>query len=816
MNSPVSPVARRASSLRIVGIGLASAACAGAQWYIRTGAYRSQATCVLVAAALLTAILLGRPEPLDTALPAVSPVLPPRRRWRNVAGTALAILGCGTFLYAACLLTIQWQQDFTRAAPLAIGGLSMWSAGLWVWDVNHGSRSGRLPMVRWERWLLLAIIGLGFFLRFYRYDYFPPPDGVCAVEEPQAGMFAHEILHDGERPWEFVGDRWLPVPFFALFGESLTTLRVPFTIVSGLTIIALYFLLRQLVARGVALSCTALFAMCSWHLIYARLAHNVFATTLIVVLILSRCLRVHRRGGLAAYPWIGFLTAYTLYTYAGYRGTTLFVVVFFLISLAMHVRDWQTAIILRRRIQARRVLWTQITGLVFAVIAYAALLPPLAAQLRSNPAQYFEAANRSLLNRTYYTSNMHAFVQQRIRRLRETASIFNHYGDPSLSFNLPGAPMLEPVTGVLFVIGLMYCLVWGRHRFQGFFVFMFLLLLLMGTTFVQNLDVRRLQGIIPLIFVLIAFSVDRFRQLVQARAERWARPLLVTAALAIAGLALRNNFDLYFGRMMSDPHVRAGFQNHYTMTIRYLHTLPRNAYMLLIGYTYNLFMPNDYAWWRGDDVPGGASADLAPLFNGQEGPWVGRDLRVVIESPLEREALAHLLQERFPGTRCETITHPDNLPYLDLTSCRVTPVADPVGSKGGVRGRYFRGDAPEPFLERTDPVISFGFTPPDCTFPVTVDHPLCRVEWEGSWDVPRSGVYQLQADVRTGDVSVSVDGRPVVGPLELNEGPHVVGVRAHYHWLEEAGTRLWWRGSDPTWQLVAFVKFDAQMSAPQE
>ena len=113
---------------------------------------------------------------------------------------------------------------------------------------------------------------------------------------------------------------------------------------------------------------------------------------------------------------------------------------------------------------------------------------------------------------TYYSKDRNVMITQRIARIRETAMMFNHVGDDSGTFNVPGQPMLDPVSGVLLTIALAYCVVWGRHRWQGFFALMFLVLLVMGTIFVHNFDIRRLQGIIPLIFVLVAFLADRVGQ----------------------------------------------------------------------------------------------------------------------------------------------------------------------------------------------------------------------------------------------------------------------------------------------------------------
>ena len=67
-------------------------------------------------------------------------------------------------------------------------------------------------------------------------------------------------------------------------------------------------------------------------------------------------------------------------------------------------------------------------------------------------------------------------------------------------------------------------------------------------------------------------------------------------------LAFADNYNVYVRGMMNDLTVRRTFQNVYTLPIRYLHTLPDNAYFLLVADQLNFFMPSDYEWWRGNRV----------------------------------------------------------------------------------------------------------------------------------------------------------------------------------------------------------------------
>jgi hypothetical protein len=799
------------SWFRFVGAFVGLAVCAGAQWYIYEGQHWDRANPAVVLGAIAAAILLGRPQ--DTQ--AVTRTTPPSTVPLAWPGLVVSTIGFGILCWAVYLLSTDWQQHFDFAAPLSVVGVAVWCMGLALAESKPAVPVNASPLLRWELVTFLLILALGFFLRFYRYADFPPPGGVCAVEEPQSGQAAYNILTADWRPWEFVGDRWLGALGLKLFGPSVMGLRLPFAFVSAITIIPFFFLVRELVSRPAALLATLLFASCRWHLIYARLAHAVYPTTLIVVVLLYLCVRVHKRGGLALYPLVGFLSGYTLYAYAGYRGTSLFVGLFFTISFLIHLSEWWRAPDPAAGAVAARIVRQQLAGFGLAALAAVALLIVLASQLRTNPTFFFEALVRATDDTAYYTADRTVLIAQRINRIKMTAMMFNHLGDDSGTFNLPGRPMLDPVSGMLLTIALGYCVVWGRHRWQGFFAFMFLVLLVMGTIFVHNFDIRRLQGIIPLIFVLVAFLADRIGQVCAARLGRGARPALVVLGFAIAALAFADNFNVYVRQLMNDLTVRRTFQNAYTLPIRYLHTLPDNAYFLLVADQLNFFLPSDFEWLRGTRVPGSVTSDLMPVLTGQPGPWAGRDLRVLIANPFEHDDLVRLLRARFPQAQCGRMTDIDIAPHFRFTWCTVPAPAKPMPLETGVHARYFRGDATTPIVDRIEPAIAFGLLPDACRFPAALEQPPCRGEWEGTWDVPQPGTYHLAAEVRNGDMALTVDDHLVQGPVQLTAGPHVVRLRARFRSIEEPGVRLELRNpATNELELLQFTELAPDSSTP--
>jgi hypothetical protein len=792
--------AARIGWLRAGALIAALSACGVAQWHIAHGRHWSEASAALIVGAIASAFLLGRPA--ARAEGGGTAPLPSRVDRR---GIFLAVLGVAAFAYAAFKLSTDWVRAFDFAAPLMVIGVVLWSTGLTLCERAQPTRRESLALLGWERWLFLAIVAMGFLLRFYRYTYFPPPDGFCGTEGPLTAQISYRVLHDHLRPWEFLGDQWLGAAGFALFGHTVTALRIPFTIVSALTVAALYVLLRQMVSRPAALFATALFAVSRWDLITARCVDNVYPTTLVVVVIYYLCVRAHKDGRLALYPWIGFLSGYTLFIYAGYRGTPLFVSLFFAGSLLIHWRTKKAAIAPQAHAAARRRLRRQILGLAFAAVAFVGVLLPLAYCLRTNPKYFVEAAVRATSDSSYYSPDYRVFARQVGARMLLAAMMFNHQGPATATLYWQSRPMLDPISGLFFTLGLVYCMIWRRDRFHGFFVFTFLTLLFLGTAFVHNFDVRRLHGIIPLIFVLVAFVTDRLWDVCAARFGPRVRPVLIAFALAAFAAALHDNYSFYFVGMMNDPDVRSGFQNFYTIAIRHMHKLPPNSYMLMFSDNLNFFLPSDYEWWRGDAVPGQVTADLMPVLNGAQGPWAGRHLHLFISDPFEHEDIARILRQRFPAAACARLTDPDIPPYLHFSMCSVPPAPGPLQVEQGVRARYFRGNSTEPLLERFEPAIGFAFLPDVCRFPAAFEKPPCRVEWDGTWNVERSGRYDLSVITREARATMTVDDQPVGGPIELAAGPHRIKGQAQFLSVEAAGVALRQRTANGQWELLQFA-----------
>jgi hypothetical protein len=778
------------------------AVCAGvlvaAQITIRLQRHWALASIALVGAACALALLLRPARAPDPPPPAIRTA---GSRSIFLIGGMLALAGALVAVLASHQLVEQWRRSFDYAAPLLVAGTALWSLGLAIADRRQEPFTiGRDPMPSWERLALAGIVVLSFGLRFYRYGDFPPPSGICAIEEAQAGQSGWHIL-SGARPWEYLLDNWLAAAGIWIGGTHLTSIRVPFTIFSALTVVPLYFLLRCLVSRTVSLAVALLFVVCHWHLVYARYAHNIFLTTFFVVVILYLLIRARLDDRLAFYPWIGLLSGYTLYAYSGYRATPLFAGLFLGGVLLADFRQVRRLLAPSRLRLARHRLQRQLLASLLALAAFTITVLPLVRSVAESPrgsGYYLEGVQRTLANRQYYTPDLDEFARLRLLRLRDAAMIFNHAGDPWVTMNLPSAPMLDPAVGLLLVVAVFYCMACPRVRYQGFFAALFLVLLLVGTVFVQNLDVRRLQGIIPVIFVLVALLLERISQWL-APLRRTGRGLFLALLAAITVVAYVRNLHVYFVQMMNSPVVRGGFHNPYTIALDYLRSLPSGAHLLLLAHIDNFFLPSDYEWLRGTRVQGRTTSDLHRLLAGQPAFWRGKPLFVLMKEPYAIDDLPAFLVEQFPGTRCEPVDAPDDPSrHPRFLGCEIPSEVEPSWpGRGGLLARYFRGGAPAPFLERVEPFVSFELVPDQCNVDAGPQVPPCRVNWRGKWTVAEETRILVEVQLRRAQAIIELDGAPVRNLLQLSPGEHSFEIRAELQPRDYPGVRVRWRSQRP-------------------
>jgi 4-amino-4-deoxy-L-arabinose transferase-like glycosyltransferase len=392
------------------------------------------------------------------------------------------------------------------------------------------NRARRISPLTW----LVALLLVATFLRLAAWRDAPPG---LRFDEMLVTLQAAEIQH-GARPvyidaiYEEPLYHYLTALAFSLFGTHLFTLRLVSLALSLLTIPVLYVLARRMLGQRPALLAAALYALSFWALMYSRLGLRLIAFPLLLLLGLYfvwRGLERQRRlDFVLAGIWLGLVT----YTYAAMR---LLPVWWIALLVCLFLFD---------RSRARR----SSLGLIGTTAIALTLALPMMLHFTNNP-----AADRRLGEvigpiDALLTGDLFPLINS----IGLTAAMFFVQGDPETLYNIPNRPVFDLLTGVLFVVGVVFALKRWRDVKSAFLLAWLAVGLIPSViTWPAGSNNHTLMAQ-PVIFMLAGLGTDR----VAARLPKIA-PILIALLL---GLTTTRSVIDYFSGWASLPAVRAEHQ----------------------------------------------------------------------------------------------------------------------------------------------------------------------------------------------------------------------------------------------------------------
>lgn len=147
----------------------------------------------------------------------------------------------------------------------------------------------------YKKYFLLAIVLLAFLLRFYRLGSYP----ALNADEAAIGYNAYSLIKTGMdehgNPWpihfQSFNDYkpglyfYMVLPFVKFFGLNVWSVRIPGAALGVLTIVILYFLIKELFDdERLALASSFFLAISPWHIHFSRGGWEVNTATFLIVL----------------------------------------------------------------------------------------------------------------------------------------------------------------------------------------------------------------------------------------------------------------------------------------------------------------------------------------------------------------------------------------------------------------------------------------------------------------------------------------------------------------------------------------------------
>jgi hypothetical protein len=432
---------------------------------------------------------------------------------------------------------------------------------------------------RRTEWLILAVILLAAaFLRLYRLDAIPP-----GLTHDEAGH-SHDavaILHGARPIYETVGYGREPLydyvaaGLMTLIGPIPLALRLVSVTLGLLTLLVTFAWARLAFDSPTALAAVALQAASFWSLTTSR---QTLRSTLLPMLFTAAIYfyrrwacgptsttasELPRRAGRWQIGLVALLIGATLYTYLPAR---VMWIVFptFLVYLAFAHRP-----------TFRRVWLSTLVAVLIGLL----LSAPMFIWLQQHPGAEERLAMLDAPLEALRTGD----VSGTLNRAWSGVSAFfiPGRGDDFLAYTIPGRPFFDPLTGALFLAGLVLCLARWRGPSYTFTLIWFLIGISPTLITGAPASITRSIAAMPVAFIFPALAVVMGVRWLATRWNRWAArgvSLGFAILVAIIGAISARDYVFTWGE---SPDVRAAYQHTLVETARYLDTQPEGGTVAL-------------------------------------------------------------------------------------------------------------------------------------------------------------------------------------------------------------------------------------------
>ncbi len=687
--------------------------------------------------------------------------LPPRssRRWWAaggllVAAVVLSVLAWRGFDAAHPNSALAWRQHIA-AILLALAA----AASL---DVSPASGASWRSGSAWKWWGLLAAIVLpAAFVRLWRLDSLP--FGVW-YDEAEYGLQALRILNDPQFRPVFEGAingpahyLYLVAGSFDLFGVNVGAVRLVNAVFGVLTVLAGYWVGRELFGRRIGLVLALMLAVSAWLITLSRLGmHSTSTTPFFTLATLLFLLRGQRRGNVFDFALAGLWLGLGLCFYTSFR---LFVPVVAIFLLHCALYHWLRS----RSLPPPRFL----LGVGAMAIAAALVVAPLVWFANKQPDIFWARVQDTFI---FTGKSEEERLPALLENIQDHVLMFHWRGDPNGRHNLPGEPMLDNIAAALAVLGVAYSL---RRLADPRYA---LLPLWLGLTLlggILSLDFEapqslRANGTLGAAYVLAVVPLAVLVRAWEVSDGRYLPRLVWWPIGGLLVLSMAANLNTYFVRQASDFATWAAHSTGETLTAGLLNALDENTDAYVTSFyhghpTLRFLLPTSrpYAELK--------TTDQLPLdFT----PGRGALLVMNVESRAQYDAAKRL----YPNAQFEEIMPPMPGPAI-LYTVRLSP--EDVASAQGLEGQYFANAQWEgsPALLRRDRQLDFDWA---AAPPIA---PPFSIEWNGVLHAANYGIYDLllqtpgPAEVLIGEQAVLTGTGILSGSLELAEGNHALRIR---------------------------------------
>jgi 4-amino-4-deoxy-L-arabinose transferase-like glycosyltransferase len=434
--------------------------------------------------------------------------------------------------------------------------------------------------------LLLALLLGAFLVRFIGIENTPAglyPDeavnGMDALTANKTGDYKLFYESNNGREGLFINLQALSV---LVFGNSIMALKLWSIIFGTLTVLGVFLLGKELFkSEKAGLIAAYLTAFSYWAINFSRIGFRAIMVPFILAFAFYFIYRGLRTKRYADFIFAGLIYGLGLHTYIAFRVSPLVLIVL-LISLVVSRKHFF------------KDYWKHI--LVFTIAMFLTAAPMLYDFFIAHPEHYASRTTEiSILNPQ--TNN-----GQLLPLLGKTFGLalakYNFWGDQNWRHNYPPYPLLNPITGISFLIGLIYIifktlnLLWNRFR-KGILdeklaTYLFLLawfVTLLIPEFLAsegNPHALRAIGTIPVVMLIATIPFIWIFEKLNTFGKNFK---LVTISILVGSFIFIGAFDTikYHYFFANNPLQHQSFEANLTMEARYILSLSKESEKIVIA-----------------------------------------------------------------------------------------------------------------------------------------------------------------------------------------------------------------------------------------
>ncbi len=462
---------------------------------------------------------------------------------------------------------------------------------------------------------LILIFVLAVFVRLYNINFVP--SGVYP-DEAVNGIDALKTFYSGNYKWFYTDNNGREGLFmnlialsYHLFGISILGLKFPSIVFGSLSVLGSYFLTKELFRSHRAGLLVAFFIATSfWSINFSRIAFRAIMLPTILTFsfyFLFRGIRNNKSFKLEKikqffyFSLSGFIFGVGLHTYIAFRIAPAILFILFValwITKKNFLKDY----------------W--LPGLFFIIFSIISMSPmlldfyhhPEHLTSRSGEISIFSSA-----------MNHGHFLKTAGKSLGLSLVKYSFWGDQNWRHNYPPYPILNPLLGVAFLIGLIYIISKWFHllflrfkhniRDRKFYVYSFLLAWFFGMLSPEFLSAEGLPhalraiGTLPPTYMIVAIPfLWTFGKIDNLKNQHGFRSIVISSIFIILLFIGVSNIIKYHYFWAKNKHQAIAFESSLMNVSDYLKTLPKNKKKIIIAGNmqiipiklFNYKMPNTY------------------------------------------------------------------------------------------------------------------------------------------------------------------------------------------------------------------------------